>query len=211
MEQKYFIFKFKKKNLYKEILSKKEQMISVANPLLKMFNGNRGTIFLIVFVILVTTTFFGTFYPPDRKLENELRQMVDEFKGSNVYSVALKIFSNNALIASGMIIPLFGIGLSIYSTFSTGVAISSISSISNNLVNPQVAFFGVLIMPHGLLEYISYSLIVTENVILTYKIIGRQKDLKNELGVALIAMLLSYILLLFAGLIEAFFISPELT
>ncbi|MBO3762855.1 MAG: stage II sporulation protein M [Candidatus Micrarchaeia archaeon] len=186
-------------------------MISVANPLLKMFNGNRGTIFLIVFVILVTTTFFGTFYPPDRKLENELRQMVDEFKGSNVYSVALKIFSNNALIASGMIIPLFGIGLSIYSTFSTGVAISSISSISNNLVNPQVAFFGVLIMPHGLLEYISYSLIVTENVILTYKIIGRQKDLKNELGVALIAMLLSYILLLFAGLIEAFFISPELT
>ncbi|MEM0219083.1 MAG: stage II sporulation protein M [Thermoproteota archaeon] len=211
MEQKYFIFKFKKKNLYKEILSKKEQMISVANPLLKMFNGNRSTIFLIVFVILVTTTFFGTFYPPDRKLENELRQMVDEFKGSNVYSVALKIFSNNALIASGMIIPLFGIGLSIYSTFSTGVAISSISSISNNLVNPQVAFFGVLIMPHGLLEYISYSLIVTENVILTYKIIGRQKDLKNELGVALIAMLLSYILLLFAGLIEAFFISPELT
>lgn len=183
-------------------------MNSVSNPALRMFSGNRGTIFLIVFIILVATTFAGTFYPPDKMLEKELKQMVEELKGSSLYSVALKIFSNNALIASGMIIPLLGIGLSIYSTFSTGVAISSIS---NNVVSPQIAFFGVLMMPHGLMEYITYSLIVTENIVLTYKIISRQKGLKSELEVALVTMFLSYLLLLLAGFIEAFLITPELT
>lgn len=181
--------------------------MSGPNPFFKMFSGNRGTIFLIVFVILVATTLAGTFYPPDKTLENELNQMAKELEGSSIYSIALKIFSNNAFIASGMIIPLLGIGLSIYSTFSTGVAISSIS---NNLVSPQVAFFGVLMMPHGLLEYITYSLVVTENVILTYKIVGRQKDLKDELKVALATMVLSYFLLLLAGFIEAFLINPKL-
>ncbi|NHV07065.1 MAG: stage II sporulation protein M [Thaumarchaeota archaeon] len=182
-------------------------MSSVSGSVLRMFSGNRGTIFSVVFIILVATTFAGTFYSPDKTLENELRQMAEELKGSSMLSITLKIFSNNALIASGMIVPLFGIGLSIYSTFSTGVAISSIS---NNVINPQIAFFGVLVMPHGLIEYITYSLIVTENVVLTYKIIGRQKDLKGELKVALVTMVLSYLLLLLAGFIEAFFIGPGL-
>lgn len=179
-----------------------------SNPFLRMFSGNRSTIFSIVFIVLIATTLAGTFYPPDKTLENELRRMAEELKGSNMFSIAFKIFSNNAIIASGMIIPLFGIGLSIYSTFSTGVAISSIS---NNVVSPQVAFFGVLVMPHGLIEYITYSLIVTENIVLTYKIISRGKDLKGELKVALVTIVLSYFLLLLAGFIEAFFISPRIT
>lgn len=178
-------------------------MDPTSNVLLRMFSGNRGTLFLIVFTILVASTLAGTFYPPDKSIADELLKMAEEIKGNDFYSITLKIFSNNALIASGMIIPLFGIGLSLYSTFSTGVAISSISY---KVINPQVAFFGVLIMPHGLLEYITYSLIVTENVIFTYKIIGKWKDLKNEVQAVLATMVLSYLLLLLAGFIEAFFI-----
>jgi len=164
----------------------------------------RGKIFLLSFLILVLFTLFGTFYPPDQNIKNEVEKAVEELKGSSFSTVALKIFQNNAIIATGMLIPLLGIGVSLYSMFSTGVAISSISY---GIMNPQLAFLGVLLMPHGIIEYLAYSLLVSENVIFTYKIVARWKNLRSEVFTLLITLILAYMLLLTAGFIEAFFMS----
>ena len=109
------------------------------------------------------------------------------------------IFINNAKIAFGMFIPLLGIGLGIFSGFSTGMVFNAIAATSANLndISPLL----ILITPFGLMEIVAYGLAISRSGMLFYSLLKR-KYCREYLLSTLVEIGVVVILLLSGAIIE---------
>jgi uncharacterized membrane protein SpoIIM required for sporulation len=82
------------------------------------------------------------------------------------------IFINNVMIALIMFIPIVGIGLGIFSGFSTGLVFSALAETSSYLQNiPPLA---ILLTPFGIMEIFAYGLAISRSGMLTYNLVKKK-------------------------------------
>ena len=83
------------------------------------------------------------------------------------------IFMNNLRISLGMFIPALGIGLGLFSGFSTGLIFNVIAENSPllNNVSPLV----ILITPFGVMEIFAYGLAMSRSGMLIYQIVKKKQ------------------------------------
>jgi uncharacterized membrane protein SpoIIM required for sporulation len=108
------------------------------------------------------------------------------------------IFINNAKIALGMFVPLLGVGVGIFSGFSTGMVFNAIATSANlNDISPLL----ILITPFGLMEIIAYGLAISRSGMLFYSLLKR-KYWREYLLSTLVEIGVVVILLLSGAIIE---------
>lgn len=82
------------------------------------------------------------------------------------------IFINNLMIALGMFIPVVGIGLGIFSGFSTGLVFNALAETSPYLQNiPPLA---ILLTPYGIMEVFAYGLAISRSGMLVHHLVRKK-------------------------------------
>jgi uncharacterized membrane protein SpoIIM required for sporulation len=94
------------------------------------------------------------------------------------------IFMNNLRISLGMFIPALGIGLGLFSGFSTGLIFNVIAENSPllNNVSPLV----ILITPFGVMEIFAYGLAMSRSGMLIYQIVKKKQWIGIVIAILLI-------------------------
>ncbi len=159
---------------------------------------------LLILVITVLLTVSGTFVqlsPQDAKqISDSANQTVTEGRANGTLAQAILI--NNFFLCLLMFIPVIGVLLGFFIMFNTGIAIGAIISTQSTTVTPgAVASINlstailalVLVVLTFLLEYVSYSIAITESIWLFRRLIqGRWRELKNTgILIGLCALLLT--------------------
>jgi len=116
------------------------------------------------------------------------------------------IFGNNLMYCLVMFIPFIGPISGFYVLYSTGKVLAAISQTVG--ANPLILLMSIMIFPHAWLEYISYSLAITEGILLSIYILKyRFRGVRAEaMNVAKYIAVCS-ILLLIGAAIEMMLIS----
>ncbi|MFY9565515.1 MAG: stage II sporulation protein M [Nitrososphaeraceae archaeon] len=83
------------------------------------------------------------------------------------------IFMNNLRISLGMFIPALGIGLGLFSGFSTGLIFNIIAENSPLLHN--ISPLVILITPFGVMEIFAYGLAMSRSGMLIYQIVKKKQ------------------------------------
>jgi uncharacterized membrane protein SpoIIM required for sporulation len=109
------------------------------------------------------------------------------------------IFMNNLRISLGMFIPVLGIGLGIFSGFSTGLIFNVIAESSPllNNISPLV----ILITPFGVIEVFAYGLAMSRSGMLIYQLL-KKKQLKEHIITSIIEIVIVIAVLLIGATIE---------
>ena len=109
------------------------------------------------------------------------------------------IFMNNLRISLGMFIPALGIGLGIFSGFSTGLIFNVIAESSPllNNISPLV----ILITPFGVIEVFAYGLAMSRSGMLIYQLV-KKKQLKEHIIPSIIEIVIVITVLLIGATIE---------
>jgi len=89
------------------------------------------------------------------------------------------IFGNNMMYCLSMFIPFIGPISGFYVLYSTGRILAALSNVLGT--DPLLLFLSLMIYPHAWLEYVSYSLAISESVWLSFYMFKyRFKGLRNE-------------------------------
>ncbi len=106
---------------------------------------------------------------------------------------------NNLRISLGMFIPALGIGLGIFSGFSTGLIFNVIAESSPllNNISPLV----ILITPFGIMEVFAYGLAMSRSGMLIYQLI-KKKQLREQIIPSIIEIVIVIVVLLIGATIE---------
>jgi len=164
---------------------------------------DRIIVFLIVFLLCVLATAIGVLVRVERSEAQNIVQEMNKIENAvEVVGVQL-IFGNNLMYALAMFIPIVGPGFGFYVLYNTGRILAAYSAISK--INPLFTFLFLFSLPFTWMEYISYTLAISESIWMTYAIIKR--NFKNELMTMSIIIVICNILLLFGALIEASLLS----
>ena len=109
------------------------------------------------------------------------------------------IFMNNLRISLGMFIPALGIGLGIFSGFSTGLIFNVIAESSPllNNISPLV----ILITPFGIMEVFAYGLAMSRSGMLIYQLV-KKKQLREHIIPSIIEIVIVIAVLLIGATIE---------
>ena len=109
------------------------------------------------------------------------------------------IFMNNLRISLGMFIPALGIGLGIFSGFSTGLIFNVIAESSPllNNISPLV----ILITPFGIMEVFAYGLAMSRSGMLIYQLV-KKKQLREHIIPSIIEIVIVIAVLLIGAIIE---------
>ena len=111
------------------------------------------------------------------------------------------IFGNNFMICLAGFVPIIGSAFECYVLYSTGVVISAYSTYKNVQTSPLLLFFLLFILPFTWLEFLAYSIAMTESFWLIWRIIQRKG--KREIRNACILISICAVMLLVAAIIEA--------
>jgi len=119
---------------------------------------------LFIFLLSVVVTFAGTLMPlsdDDAKvLSDSVNQIVAE--NDSLASLSGAIFVNNFRLCLPMFIPVFGAVFGLFVLFSTGIGIGAVSVVQG--MSGGVALLMLMITPIFWLEFISYTMGMTESV-----------------------------------------------
>jgi hypothetical protein len=105
--------------------------------------------------------------------KNETENLRDQFSKQVKDIDQNGIFVNNLRISLGMFIPVLGMGLGIFSGFSTGLIFNVIAE-SSPLLN-NISPFLILVTPFGVMEVFAYGLAMSRSGMLTYQIIKKKQ------------------------------------
>lgn len=105
--------------------------------------------------------------------KNETENLRDQFNKQVKDIDQNGIFVNNLRISLGMFIPVLGMGLGIFSGFSTGLIFNVISE-SSPLLN-NISPLLILVTPFGVMEVFAYGLAMSRSGMLTYQIIKKKQ------------------------------------
>jgi len=138
--------------------------------------------------------------------------IVEDFKEMEkaIQTVGIQlIFGNNMMYCLIMFIPFVGPISGFYVLYSTGKMLAAMGYVLG--INPILLFLNLLFYPHAWLEYISYSLAISEGVWLSFHLLKhRSRGLKTEIINATRYIALCAILLLAGALIEMALINYSL-
>jgi uncharacterized membrane protein SpoIIM required for sporulation len=109
------------------------------------------------------------------------------------------IFMNNLRISLGMFIPALGIGLGIFSGFSTGLIFNVIAESSPLLSN--ISPLVILITPFGIMEVFAYGLAMSRSGMLIYQLV-KKKQLREHIIPSIIEIVIVIAVLLIGATIE---------
>ena len=132
--------------------------------------SNRVIVFVIVFVVL--SAVLAYFASTVTMSQSEAQSINSQVRG--IEPTTLGIFTNNFRIALVEFIPVFGPAFGVYTSYSTGVAITAIAQ-----ANPQShltgfeSFLLLLLTPIYWLEFFSYSVAVEESIAVLVSIKNR--------------------------------------
>ena len=133
---------------------------------------------------------------------NEGEEILENFE-SNLPDIATTpIFINNFLIAVIMFIPFLGPLMGTIILHTTGVVIAA-TAMSVNLSGVWL-LLGLLIFPFAWLEFISYSIAITQSIFLVIGLL--RSRFKNELFRTAFLILTVFVMLFIAAFIEAILI-----
>ncbi|MDQ3975528.1 MAG: stage II sporulation protein M [Thermoproteota archaeon] len=105
--------------------------------------------------------------------KNETENLRDQFNKQVKDIDQNGIFVNNLRISLGMFIPVLGVGLGIFSGFSTGLIFNVIAE-SSPLLN-NISPLLILVTPFGVMEVFAYGLAMSRSGMLTYQIIKKKQ------------------------------------
>lgn len=151
------------------------------------------TIGMVVFIIAYS---IGAATDLNRTEAENLRQQFNE----QVKDIDQNgIFMNNLRISLGMFIPALGIGLGIFSGFSTGLIFNVIAESSPllNNISPLV----ILITPFGIMEVFAYGLAMSRSGMLIYQLV-KKKQLREHIIPSIIEIVIVIAVLLIGATIE---------
>ena len=151
------------------------------------------TIGMVVFIIAYS---IGAATDLNRTEAENLRQQFNE----QVKDIDQNgIFMNNLRISLGMFIPVLGIGLGIFSGFSTGLIFNVIAESSPllNNISPLV----ILITPFGVIEVFAYGLAMSRSGMLIYQLV-KKKQLREHIIPSIIEIVIVIAVLLIGATIE---------
>lgn len=155
----------------------------------------------VFFLVAVLITAVGTLTPLTAEEATEIYRdlnqtvgVVDSLPPLNQVSF---IFGNNFMLCLLAFVPLLGAFFEFYVMYSTGVAIAAISF---GKANPLVSLFGLFLFPFAWLEFLAYSIAISESLWLFWRIIHHKA--KAELKNACILIAISAVTLLVAAIIE---------
>ena len=174
-----------------------------------MLRFTRSTLFgdirwRLVYLACGIATFILSFYlAANMYLDGEqANTIVQEMQTKNEGIDQIGIFINNIMIILAMFAPAVGVGLGIYSGWSTGMVISAFSSLS--LLPEGFSALSVLFTPFGIMEIIAYGIGISRSGILTYNLIKKRKSWKRDyVYPTLIEMAIVTAILLVASTIES--------
>jgi hypothetical protein len=157
-------------------------------------------VFLIFIVITLVTISIGSLTPLS---EEESSELVEELESRLPEASTQPIFVNNFLIAVLMFIPALGVVSGVFIIYSTGIVISAIGT---SLELPGILLiFSLLFLPFTWLEFISYSVAMTQSVFIIIGLINH--NLKKELVRTVFLIFSVFVLLLAGAFIEAIIIN----
>jgi hypothetical protein len=176
-----------------------------------------STIFVLVLSVLATL--LGMLVPMSQEdaqmIADQLNQTVTQ--GTAEGTLIPAIFTNNFPLCLLMFIPLAGFGIGMFILFSTGMAFRAIFQIqaangissSTTSIDASTAIFALaLVAIVFLLEYVSYSIAMTESVWLFRRIL--QKQWKGELKYLGICIGIVALMLIIGAIVETFALMIEL-
>ncbi|OYT62971.1 MAG: hypothetical protein B6U69_00250 [Thermofilum sp. ex4484_15] len=143
-----------------------------------------------------------------RHLYDALKKLREEITSERDYvKLALRIYFHNASLAILMVLPLVGVVWSFITLFTTGLALNAFLTVKGiGGVIGKLPYLSLsLIEPHSILEFVSYSLLSSEGVILSLYLKGGK--IREGLRSAFKVIIISLLVLLFAALIEAYMIT----
>ena len=170
----------------------------------QMTKKTRLLTFGIFAAIFLISYFIGTAY---KMSSDELTSFLKDFQSSNAGIDSIGLFLHNASVALPMFIPAFGAAWGSFTGWQTGAGfeamIASDSSLSG--MSPLSLF---LASPFGVLELGAYSLGMSRSFLLIWRII-KKDQLKKQIIPTLIEIGIAIVLLLIAGFIESYMMTPQ--
>jgi len=170
---------------------------------------NRFLSFLGILLLTMAVTFVGALSKVD---SSEAQVMVENFKEiENMLQIAgvQLIFGNNMMYCLVMFIPFLGPITGFYVLFSTGRVLAALGYVLE--ADPTFLFLNTLIYPHAWLEYVSYSLAISESIWLSFHLLKfRLKGLRAEMMNAAKLISICTVLLLAGAIIEMALIKSAL-
>ena len=162
---------------------------------------NRFLSFLGILLLTIAVTFAGALSKVDG---SEAQVMVEDFKEIEkmlqIAGIQL-IFGNNMMYCLAMFIPFLGPLNGFYVLYSTGRVLAALSYVLE--ADPTFLFLNMLIYPHAWLEYVSYSLAISESMWLSFHVLKfRLKGIRAEMMNAAKLISICAVLLLAGAFIE---------
>jgi len=170
-------------------------MQSITSSFSRTVAKGRRPLILLSFVVIVAAILAGTFSPPDPSLAQEVEALAQDVQASGY----MAIFFNNAILAVTFLVPLLGLGTALMSSFTTGAALSAIAQQAG--ASPQMLFLLTVVMPHSVIEFFAYSLVLSENIVIMQKLLSR-KGINEEVGPLVASLVLALFLLVVAMVVE---------
>jgi hypothetical protein len=166
---------------------------------------SRILVMLMTFILCIAMTATGAM---SRVESSEAQGLVGEIQ--NLPVEVQSIFGNNLMICMVMFVPVLGPYYGSMALYSTGRVFAAYSVASG--ANPLGLFLTVFGYPFFWLEYLSFSLAISESFWLIYSAARyRGRGLRNELSSAAIVMAICAVLLLIAAFDEIYMISSAST
>jgi hypothetical protein len=181
----------------------------------------RKRIYSVVFILFLSilATVAGTLVPISQQdaqvISDQLNQTVTQ--GTSGGTLIPDIFVNNFSLCLLMFIPLAGLGIGLFILFSTGMAFRAVfeiqaanglSSATTSNIDPTTAFLAlVMIGAVFLLEYVSYTIAMTESVWLFRRIMQKRW---SELKITAAVIGVVALLLIIGAVVETYAISIPL-
>jgi len=156
-------------------------------------------LFLVNLLFVIIVIAIGSSSPLSA-IEGE--EILENFESSLPDIATTPIFINNFLIAVIMFIPVLGPTIGTIILHTTGVVIAA-TAMSVNLPG-VLLLLSLLIFPFAWLEFISYSIAITQSIFLVIGLL--RSRFKNELFRTVFLILTVFVMLFVAAFIEAILI-----
>ncbi|MEM0216644.1 MAG: stage II sporulation protein M [Candidatus Bathyarchaeia archaeon] len=169
----------------------------------------RRTYIIIVFFILsIVITIFGALTPLStdqaQQINQEMENLINILSDVGVLSKTTYIFGNNFMLCLSFFTPFVGPLIGVFVLYNTGVVIAA-QSMSLG-VSPTLTFMLLLIFPFAWMEFMAYSVAMTQSLWLTMWILKRQLRKGREIVDTCIMISICAVVLLAAAFIETMFL-----
>ena len=154
----------------------------------------RVLLFVIFFTLGIVATLVGVFTP----IDYASAQVIIQDMPSPSEITFLLIIENNLSIALVGFVPIIGIFWTLFVLYSTGVVMSAFAVMGE--ISPVLYFLFLIGNPIFWIEYIAYTLAMTESSMLIYSVF--KKGVREELKIALLVLIVVILLLVIGAVIE---------